>query len=630
MTDINMLIKVSFENYWLFYPSNAGYLSSFVIHINDTTLELQMTNRQNKTLINTWVDLLDYFKNPASHRQKQYEAIRAIAIDGESIENAAKRYGYKAGTIYSLLRDARAGKIELFPAVKKGPQQKRTKPDVCDKIIEYRKMRLSASDIQGRLAEDINKISSRTVERILKDAGYAKLKRRTNKELGITTKNKIIPDRSEHLDFSELEPFNIDCPSAGCFFFIPYILESGIIDVVKECKMPDSSDIGSTQACLSMLLLKLMGRKRLSHIGTYDREPGLGVFAGLNVLPKPTYMNTYSCRCSESQVMNLQSKVITCLKKRYPGLYCSDYINLDFHSIPHFGDESEMEKVWCGARGKTMKGANTVFIQDSQSNTILYTRADILRNEEADEIKKFVTYWKNINGRINETLVFDCKLTAYRVLDELEDDKIKFITLRKRYAGLIKDTLDLPPNEWKKIHLSIPKRKYKNVSVHESEVKLKGCSNTFRQITVKDHGRIKPTFIITNNKELPMKDILEVYARRWHIENKLAELVAFFNLNALSSPIMIRIHFDILWTLIADTLYRRFAQDLRRFERNIAPTIFRKFIDMPGRVVYDGNKFTIKIRKRAHTPVLKEVENLQKPFKVPWLSCKTVEIVWTA
>jgi len=110
-------------------------------------------------------------------------------------------------------------------------------------------------------------------------------------ELGITIKNKIIPDRSEHLDFSELEPFNVDCPAAGSFFFLPYILESGIIDIVKKCEMPDSSDIGSTQACLSMLLLKLMGRKRLSHIGTYDREPGLGVFAGLNVLPKPTYMN---------------------------------------------------------------------------------------------------------------------------------------------------------------------------------------------------------------------------------------------------------------------------------------------------------------------------------------------------
>jgi transposase len=589
-----------------------------------------MTNRQNKTLINSEFNLADYFINPTTPRQKQYEAIRAIIIDGESVEDVAKRYGYKTATVYSILRDAKAGKVELFPIIKKGPRQKRTDTEVQKKIIEFRKMRLSTPDIQKRLAEDSIQLSSRTAERILKDAGFGKLKRRTNIELGITSQCKIIPDRSEHLDFSALDPFNIDCPAVGVFFFIPYILESGIIDIMKECELPDSSNIGSTQACLSMLLFKLIGGKRLSHIGAYDREPGLGIFAGLNILPKSTYMNTYSCRCSESMVMDLQNKIITTFKKKYPHFYCSDYINLDFHSIPHYGDKSEMEKIWCGARGKTMKGANTVFVQDSQSNAILYTRADILRNEEADEVKKFVTFWKNINGKVNETLVFDCKFTAYRILDELEEDKIKFITLRRRYARLIKETLEIPAKEWDKVYLSIPKRKYKHVSVHESEVKLKNCSNTFRQIAVKDHGRSNPTFIITNNNELSMKEILEVYAKRWHVENKLGELVAFFNLNALSSPIMIRIHFDIVWTIIADTLYHRFAQDLRRFESNLAPTIFRKFIDMPGRVVYDGNKFVIKIRKRAHTPILKEVEKLQKPFQIPWLSGKTVEIVWVA
>jgi len=93
---------------------------------------------------------------------------------------------------------------------------------------------------------------------------------------------------------------------------------------------------------------------------------------------------------------------------------------------------------------------------------------------------------------------------------------------------------------------------------------------------------------------------------------------------------MIRIHFDILWTMIADTFYHRLAYDLRRFEKKIAPTIFKKFIDIPGRVVYDGNRFFIKIRKRAHTPVMKEVKKLQPPFAVPWLDGKTIEIVWTA
>ena len=141
---------------------------------------------------------------------------------------------------------------------------------------------------------------------------------------------------------STLEPFSVDCPSVGVFFFIPYILESGILDILKECDLPESSDIGSVQACLSVLLLKLIGNKRLSHMEKYDREPGLGVFAGLNVLPKPTYMCTYSCRCSQESLMEVQEKVVSAFSGRFPSFYKGGFINLDFHSIPHFGDESEM------------------------------------------------------------------------------------------------------------------------------------------------------------------------------------------------------------------------------------------------------------------------------------------------
>ncbi len=50
---------------------------------------------------------------------------------------------------------------------------------------------------------------------------------------------------------------------------------------------------------------------------------------------------------------------------------------------------------------------------------------------------------------------------------------VKFITLRKRYACLIKETLELPEAEWEKVYVLIPKRKYKNVSVHEGDAKLK-------------------------------------------------------------------------------------------------------------------------------------------------------------
>ena len=167
------------------------------------------------------------------------------------------------------------------------------------------------------------------------------------------------------------------------------------------------------------------------------------------------------------------------------------------------------------------------------------------------------------------------------------------------------------------------------MSVYESEVILKGCKHPLRQIIIKDHGRIKPTFIITNNRELTLEKCLTVYAKRWHIENKFSELVSFFNLNALSSPLMIRIHFDILWTMVADTIYRRFASDLRRFENHQAPSIFKRFISMPGRVIYKDGMFEIKLRKRSHTPILMGVKKLAQPFYVPWLNNCLLKITWT-
>ena len=575
------------------------------------------------------IDLNQFFSKPQSPRHRQYEAIRAIIMENRSTSAVAQQFGYSVSTVYSLIRDAKAGKLKLFPDVFKGPIERRTPMGIREKIINYRKENLSVKNISQRLLGEGVIVSERTVERVLTDAGFQKLSRRTNLERGIAYRNKIIPVRSKVLDLDRLKPFKVDCPVAGIFFFIPYIIESGVMDVVKKCALPNSNDINSTQACLSMLLLKLIGNERLSHMDAYDHEPGFGVFPGLNVLPKSTYMCTYSCLTSESILLEFQSQLISHFQKVYPNLYGSDFINIDFHSIPHYGDKSQMEKVWCGARNKTLKGANTIFAQDANSNLILYTRADILRKHQDREIKNFVNYWKTLKGEVNETLVFDCRLTKYEVLGELDEQDIKFITLRKRSKNLIENTYKIPDENWLKVKLSIPKRKYNRFLAHESEVILRSCSKPFRQIIIKDHGRENPTYIITNNRDLLLEKVLEVYAKRWHIENKLAELVSFFNLNALSSPLMIRIHFDILWTVIADTLYHRFAQDLPRFENEHAPTIFRKFINMPGQVEYDGNRFIIKIRKRAHTPILMGVPKLQRPFTVPWLNNKSLEIIWS-
>jgi len=263
-----------------------------------------------------------------------------------------------------------------------------------------RERKLNAKEISEELKRTDRPISIRTVERVLNDAGFPKLHRRTDRERGISKKGMLMPQRSANLNINELDPFRVECQVAGVYLFLPYILGSGILDMVSQCNLPESNDIGKYQASFSMLLLKLIGNERLSHIKHYDTDSGFGIFAGLNVLPKPSYMCSYSCRTEASALMEFQKSVIENFLHLHPDLYEGQTINLDFHSIPHFGSESEMEKVWCGARGKALKGANTFFAQDGVSNSLMYVNADIKRSESSLEITRFVDYWLDIKGII--------------------------------------------------------------------------------------------------------------------------------------------------------------------------------------------------------------------------------------
>jgi len=320
-----------------------------------------------------------------------------------------------------LAHDLRAGKLDLFPKPTTGPKDRRATPYVRQKVCELRKQSLSVTDIVRRLRREHIVLSPSTVERILKDAGFGKLHRRTAAQRGVSKKNTTLPQPAHNLDLDELEPFHAECQVAGLFAFLPYIIDSGIMDMLDPLPLPQSSRIGKKQAFLSFLELKLMGGKRLCHVRQYDHDVGFGLFAGLNFLPKPTYMGTYSCLVSADVCRRLQKAIVSRLSAWEPSFFSGGTINLDFHSIPHFGDQSEMEKVWCGARNKALKGANTFFAQDAETNALLYANADVLRKDGADEILRFVEYWKGIKGPVDETLVFDSRLTTYKVLGELDE-----------------------------------------------------------------------------------------------------------------------------------------------------------------------------------------------------------------
>ncbi len=215
------------------------------------------------------------------------------------------------------------------------------------------------------------------------------------------------------------------------------------------------------------------------------------------------------------------------------------------------------------------------------------------------------------------TLVFDSRFTTYEKLSVLGSEGVKFITLRRRGAKLVEAAEKAA--DWKRIHLPHKGRKFPDPYVNESMVRLKDYDGYVRQIIMKGNGREKPTFIVTNDFEIPVELVVGNYARRWRVENGIAEAVRFFNLNSLSSPILTKVHFDVAMTMVADTLYTMFAQKLRGFEHCDAPKLYRHFVRGRGTVSVRNGEVAVTYPRRAHNPILRNVPWDRLPGLLPGL-----------
>jgi hypothetical protein len=437
----------------------------------------------------------------------------------------------------------------------------------------------------------------------LAEEGFPRLPRRTRVQRGRTLKGTEIPERSGRVLLEELDGRQLSCSAAGAFLFTPFLAQLDIGRVVQEADLPGSKVIPAISYLHSFLALKLLGTERYAHAGDHGFDVGLGLFAGLNVLPKCTAMSTYSYSLDEVQLSQLQQAFIRQASRL--GLYEGNIINLDFHTVPHFGEESVLEEHWAGARGRRMKGALTLFAQDAATKLILYGAADILREETNDQVLNFLSFWNSVHRGIRPMLIFDSRFTTYSILSELNSSGITFITLRRRGKNLL-DQAERHTG-WKKIHLENTKRKYPNPQVHESTIQLRGYEGELRQIIVRGNGREKPSFIITNDFVSATEEVVGCYGRRWRIENGISEAVKFFNLNCLSSPILVKVHFDVTMTMIADTLYSMLAQKLRGFENCDAPKLYRHFVRGKGMISVDGRDITVVYPRRAHNPILRAV-----------------------
>jgi hypothetical protein len=418
------------------------------------------------------------------------------------------------------------------------------------------------------------------------------------------------------IDFDRvsLAPRSFETVCGGLFLFVPGLVALNLERIAKAAGLPGSKMIPASHALRSMLALKLWSIEHKSHVMPTVADEGLGLLAGLNVIPKRSFLSEYSSRVGHGQIVKLLASYHKCIAAER--LFEGDSFNLDFHSIPYYGEHPSVERHFVAMRSRRQKSVLTFLAQDVDGRTFCYSNADLRKGEEAEEIFHFIDFWKRTHGTLPRHLVFDSKLTTHTNLARLDKMGITFMTLRARSPKLIQEIALVSPSTWRTVELDVPTRKFRFPTVYDTSVRIAGLD--VRQMFIKNLGHEQPTILLTNDRKTAAAKVITRYAQRMLIENALSDAVRFFHMKALSSTVGIKVDFDMAMLVIASGLCRLLARKMRGYADAHADTIFHDLINMPATVTVTAKEVSVRFHRRAHLPIIIDSGMLNSPVQVPW------------
>lgn len=560
------------------------------------------------------------FLEPTNSTHRQYEALRAYFVEGLSSAEAAKRFGYTPGSFRVLCHDFRKNpQREFFQPPAKGPQAAPKVDRLQDEVIGLRKQNLSIYDISRTLENSGKILSPAAISIILKEQGFARLPRRRDEErpTGVRPEKAPIAD-VQRLDLS---PRRFRTRFGGLFLFLPYLARIPFDRLLADAGFPGSKMIPAGHAMRALLALKLFGNARHSHVMSDVLDEGLALFSGLNCTPKRAFLTEYSCRIDPAcypKILRLWFDAMSEL-----GLERGRSFDLDFHTIPFHGEDALVEKHYVSKRSRRQKGILAFLAQDADRRVFCYVNAEIRKDEQQDEIIRFVEFWKERTGSVPGELIFDSKLTTYANLNRLNDMGIAFITLRRRSRKLLEEIRNEPMSAWRRIELESVSRAYRTPRILDRKIVLAGYQGTLRQIIITDLGHEEPTLLITNQLKASPRKLIGRYAKRMLIENGIQDGVDFFHMDALSSAVAMKVNCDLLLTVMASSLYRLLgAQVSEGYEIAKSKHLFHDFINATGQVIITEENICVRLQKRAHNPHLIAAAFDKIDIPVPWLEGK--------
>jgi hypothetical protein len=413
---------------------------------------------------------------------------------------------------------------------------------------------------------------------------------------------------------------------AGVFLFLPLLALLRFAQIVTQAGYPGSEMVPAPSALLALLTLKLLDKERHSHINDFNFDEALGLFAGLNVLPKKSYATDYSYRTTRGNQRALLEGWVSALGAvMFPA---AQTFSVDFHPIPSRGDPTGLDRHYVPRRGAAGPSIPSFFALEQERRCLCYANANLTRADQPGELMRFVEFWHALTDHDPQGLYFDSKLVDYTELSRVNRRGIHFITIRRRGAAILRRLAALPRSAWTGAVLDTAQRCHQRIWYLDESIKLRGYEGPVRPLAVEGLGRERPTLFLSNHFQETARNLILRYAGRNRVEDGLGIGVNFFHLDCLASEVRLDVDLDATLTVLANGCYRWLGQQLRGYEKAAPKQLYRLFVETGGDVRTTEDELIVRFEKRSHNPILREAAWDREATPIPWLGDRRIRFLF--
>jgi hypothetical protein len=423
--------------------------------------------------------------------------------------------------------------------------------------------------------------------------------------------------QSIHTELEALLRRGFTTTHAGGFFFIPYLMELNLYKSLGELSARKTTGIPTEKMALQLIWEPLFGY--IKGIRSVDpiSQADFGALSGLPFICSASTEYRFLAESTIERAEQFQKHMGKRLVNL--GYITGDVINMDGHSIKLFS-RKEMKASYLSKDKAYGKAIRTFYTQDQASKKPLFAKAAYSGATVAQVTPQLVEANKEILGGPFLT-VNDKEWFIGSLLDQL--DKIYGIQVLlplKRTPKRISEMEAIPFAKFKHRH--------ENQPIAALVTELDGFTGKMK-LFVKRNSDGTFFALITNKKYFRASRAMEIYRKRWRLENFFNENV-FLGLDRLPSLELNAIQTALTLKMVSFHLVDNFRKNLPEPFSTMKPeSIYQNFIQgVQGKVQMKKDKLQVDVYGFQHRDVIAPLfKNLEQKMiskniepRCPWLN----------